>query len=150
MILSAFGSSGLSHCLGDCSRAVMFLPPVCGRSRQCFLLRPIGCALFSCWLSYSVPFPCIFHGLSVFAASLAQEHQAPVWLFSCSACCSWVMFPGPRCGPDSAHMDMNRDTRTHTHVHIRANLAQDGAGRLAWTLLPQPPFHCIQLTLRFH
>lgn len=117
MILSAFGSSGLFHCLGICTRAVIFLPPACGCSCQYSLLSPSGYALFSHWLNYSVPFPCIFHGISIFAASLAQEHQAPAWLFSCSTCCGWVMFPGPWRGPDLAHVYVNRDTRTHTHVH---------------------------------
>lgn len=40
MILSACGSSGLSHCLGDCTRAEIFLPPTCGPSCQCFWLSP--------------------------------------------------------------------------------------------------------------
>lgn len=61
--------------------------------------------LFSHRLSYSVPFPCIFHGISIFTASLAHEHQAP-------ARCSWVVLPGP----DLAHMDMNRNTWEHTQV----------------------------------
>lgn len=42
------------------------------------------------------------------------------------------------CGREEGHAD------TRIHVHTRANLAQDGVGRLARTSLPQPPFHRIQ------
>jgi len=141
MILSVFGSSGLSQCLGDCTRAVIScLLCVAAHARTLCLAQVV--MHFSAVGCCCVPLPYVFHGISIFAASLAQEHQDPAWWFSCSACCGWVVFSGLRHGPDLAHMDMNKDTRTHTRVHTHANMDRM---RLTHSLLPQPPFRRIQL-----